>query len=93
MGGVGAGGGAGLYKARDTARSTQFPLDRASWRRARDGAEAPGGGGLAAGEKGAVLESWDGQCPGPIIEKVKKKKLGGGDKMRLPNESKAVGRP
>ena len=29
-----------------------------------------GGGGLAAGEKGAVLESWDGQRPGPIIEKV-----------------------
>ena len=24
-----------------------------------------------AGEKWAVPESWDGQCPGPIIEKVK----------------------
>lgn len=29
-----------------------------------------------AGGKGAVLESWDGQCPGPITEKVKKRSLG-----------------
>lgn len=84
MGGVGAGGGAGLYRARDTARCTQFPLDRASRRRARDGAEAGGGerGGLAAGEKGAVFESWDGQRPGPIIEKVKKKKKNLGAEIR-----------
>lgn len=66
VGGVGAGGGAGLYKAR-TGPGAPNPPDTGI-------AEAvPGGGRLPAGEKGAVLESWDGQCPGPIIEKVRKK--------------------
>lgn len=43
-----------FYKAGTLPGSTQFPLDRASWRRARDGAEAPGAGS-SKGEKGAVL--------------------------------------
>lgn len=48
------------------------------------------GRGLAKVRRGRCFESWDGQCPGPIIEKVKKKTWGG-DKMRLPNEKQGGG--
>lgn len=82
VGGVGAGGGACPLKARATVRCTQYPLDQ-GWMSNSPAREE--------NEAKAVVGIWDGQCRGPIVEEGGKKKWGGGEKTRLPNESKAVG--
>lgn len=94
MGGVGAGGGASPLVARVGARHTHFPGDRPGIPVTREN----WGWGPVGGEERAVPGSRDRQCSSPIIEQEEEEEekmvvVVGGERMRLPNESKAVGCP
>lgn len=89
VGGVGAGGGACPLKARDTVRCTQYPLD---WELMSNSParEENGATGVQCVER---RERWSGAGMDNVeVQSLRKEKnWGGGEKMRLPNESKAVG--
>lgn len=92
MGGVGAGGGAGLYKAR-TGPGAPNPPDTGI-AEARAGAEYLAGGVYPRVRRGRCSRVGMDNAQVQSLRKLEKKnQLGGGDKMRLPNESKAAGRP